>query len=97
MLATRRQHSDMRQMDEATERSNEKIKALADAIYKDKIARARAKDPVEKLLDGFRLHEYACGITLAGIRNQNPGISDADALRILKERVALQRRMDEIR
>jgi hypothetical protein len=80
------------------ERTHENgIQELADAIYKDKIARAREQDPIEKLLDGFRLHEYACGITLAGIRHQNPGISDADALQILKERVAMQRRWDEIR
>jgi hypothetical protein len=33
----------------------EEIDRLADAIYRDKVLRARAEDPAEKLLDGIRL------------------------------------------
>jgi hypothetical protein len=73
------------------------IAALADAIYWDKIRRAREQSPIDKLLDGFRLHEFASQITLAGIRDQNPGVTDAEALQILKDRVAMQRRWDEIK
>jgi hypothetical protein len=73
------------------------IRELARVKYLDRVRRAREQSPIEKLLDGLRLHEYACSITLAGIRNQNPGISGDEAMKILKERVAWKRRQQEIR
>ena len=36
---------------------------LADAIYRDKVRRARLEDPVQKLLDGFELFEKGLEIT----------------------------------
>ncbi|MSR55281.1 MAG: hypothetical protein EXS09_18645 [Gemmataceae bacterium] len=82
-------------MDTAT--ANENIRQLSDAIYWEKVRRAREEPPIEKLLDGFRLHEYACRITLAGIKNQNPGVRDEDPMKILKDRIAMKRRWDKVK
>ena len=68
-----------------------------DELFWEEVRRARSRDPVEKLLDGMRLFESACRVTLEGIRHQNPGISDEGALAMLKARVALKRRWDEVR
>jgi hypothetical protein len=68
-----------------------------DELFWDKVRRARLMSPEEKLLSGMRLHESACRATLDGIRDQHPGISDADALTMLKARIALRRKWNEIR
>ena len=68
-----------------------------DEMFWEEVRRARLRDPVEKLLDGMRLFESACRVTLDGIRHQNPGITDEDALAMLRARVALRRRWDEVR
>jgi hypothetical protein len=54
-------------------------------------------DPMEKLLDGFRLFEMACRVTLDGIRAQNPGITEAEAREVLRSRILMQRKWDEVR
>jgi hypothetical protein len=51
--------------------------------------------PEEKLLAGEELFEYACAITLAGIRNQFPDASEEECLRILEERLELRERMEK--
>jgi hypothetical protein len=68
---------------------------LIDELYREEVLRARAMPPGEKLFAGAVLFDYACAITLAGIRHQNPGIDDRRALEILRERIALARRLEE--
>jgi Rv0078B-related antitoxin len=68
---------------------------LVDALYRERVLRARQTPPEEKLRDGFRLFELSCRIMRDGIRHQYP---DADAARveeILKQRLALLRRLEE--
>ncbi len=62
-----------------------------DSLYRQAILRARGMSPEEKFLAGPRLFDYACRITLDGIRNQFPGIDDRRANQILKQRLAWQR------
>jgi len=71
------------------------IRRLAEELYRERVAEAREMPPEEKLLVGEELFEYACSITLAGIRNENPGLSEADYLRILEERLDLRERMEK--
>lgn len=52
--------------------------------------------PEEKLLAGARLFDYAVAITLAGIRNANPGADDNEVMRILEKRLDLAERFDSI-
>jgi hypothetical protein len=70
------------------------IQRLANELYRERVIEARAMPPEEKLLAGEELFEYACSITLAGIRNQFPGISEEECLRILEERLELRERME---
>ena len=67
---------------------------LIDAIYRDKVLRARRSPPEDKFLAGFSLFEYACAITMAGIRNQFPDADEAEVLRILKDRFRLRARLE---
>ena len=67
---------------------------LADEIYRGRVIRARNAAAEEKILAGQRLFEAACEITLAGIRDQNPGITEAQCRQILRDRLAWRRRRE---
>jgi hypothetical protein len=58
------------------------IAALADALYGEEVARARAMRAEDKLLEGPRLFERAWRLMADGIRHQHPGLDD-DAVRAL--------------
>ena len=73
------------------------IKQLGESIYRERVHRARSANPEEKMRDGPRLFDYACGITMSGIRNQNPGASEERVLELLRQRIALQRRLENRR
>ena len=68
---------------------------LIDELYRKEVLEARAMSPSDKFLAGQALFEAACRITLAGIRNQNPGASEERCLEILRQRLQLQRRLEE--
>jgi len=51
--------------------------------------------PEQKLLAGAELFDYACRITLAGIRSQNPEASEIRVQEILRERLAWKQRREE--
>jgi hypothetical protein len=70
---------------------------LADVLYIEKIRAAQAMSPEEKLLAGPRLFDYACRITLSGIRHQHPELSEEAAHEILRRRLALARRLEHLR
>jgi len=67
------------------------IDHLADAIYRDKVLRARAEDPSEKFLDGFRLFDAALSFTKAGVAAE---LSTNDENAIM---VGIQRCFDLVR
>lgn len=48
----------------------------------------------EKLLAGARLFDMACRVTLDGILSQQPGLSEQEALEILKQRLRLARQRE---
>src|SRR6185436_11515620 len=63
--------------------------SVIDALYREEVLEARAMSPEEKFLAGEELFLYACAITLGGIRNQHPELSEAEQRRMLEERLAL--------
>ena len=67
---------------------------LIDDLYRERVVRARRTSPEEKFLAGEELFEWACSITLAGIRNENPEFSDQDCKRELDRRLELRERME---
>jgi hypothetical protein len=70
------------------------IRMLAEGLYRERVAEARNMPPEEKLLAGEELFDYACSITLAGIREQFPALDAGECLRILEERLALREQME---
>ncbi len=70
-------------------------KELIDALYWERVERARRMSPGEKLLDGARLFDWACSITAAGIRAQFPEADQRRVREILAERLALARRLED--
>ena len=56
------------------------LSALADALYREEVARARAMSPGERLLEGPRLFDRACRVMADGIRHRHPDFDD-DAVR----------------
>lgn len=73
---------------------SESIPELAEAIYREKLERARRMTPAERLLAGPRLFDLASEWVKAGIRAQYPD-ADADAVeRIFRARLALARRLE---
>jgi len=67
---------------------------LIDQLFVDKVMRARRMTPESKLLAPARLFEYARSITMAGIRNENPGASEERVQEIFRERLKLKRRLE---
>lgn len=63
------------------------ISALADVLYREEVARARAMSPDDKLLEGPRLFERTCRLMGDGIRHQYPELDDAGVLALLRERL----------
>lgn len=61
---------------------------LLDQLDAEDIEQARGMTGAQKLRAGGDLFDDACRWTLAGIRAQNAGISDQEALAQLRRRVA---------
>jgi hypothetical protein len=63
------------------------IKTVAEALYREEIARARAMNPAQKLLEGPRLFERARSLMLDGIRHQHPDLDDVGVHTLLADRL----------
>lgn len=67
---------------------------LISQLRREEIEDARKMSVAQKLVAGGDLFDYACTISMAGIRWQHPGISDEDALKELRRRLAIGRRLE---
>lgn len=72
------------------------IRQLAEQLDREEILRARAMPPEEKLLAGARLFDRVCRIMKDGIRHQFPDADERQVREILRERLALARRLEEM-
>lgn len=70
---------------------------LADAIYRDRVLRARRTPMEQKILEGPRLFDYACAITMAGLRSENPHACENELRMVLRQRLALGRKLKNLR
>jgi hypothetical protein len=77
-----------------TEPFRSEFQSLIDELYREEVLEARKMSPEQKFLAGEELFEYACSITLAGIRSQNPEFSEQDCRRELKRRLELGERLE---
>jgi hypothetical protein len=73
----------------------EPTKALADAIYWERVERARRTPPADKVLAGLQLFELTSRIMADGIRSQFPDANERRVQDILRERLALSRRLED--
>jgi hypothetical protein len=74
----------------------EPTQALIDDLYRERVLRARATPPEQKLLDSLRLFELSCRIMMDGIRNENPEADDLQVREILARRFELLRKLERI-
>jgi hypothetical protein len=65
---------------------------LVDEIYRERILRARATSPEDKLLAGARIFEEVCERIATGLRDENPGADEATIHELLRRRLDLLRR-----
>jgi hypothetical protein len=75
----------------------EPTKDLLDALYRERVLRARRTPPEQKFLDGAQLFTAACQRMLAGIRREFPEADDRRAQEILTQRLALLQRLRDVR
>jgi hypothetical protein len=56
--------------------------------------RARCTPPEERILDGPRLFDYACSITMAGLKMEFPDASKLELREALRRRLEIARRLE---
>jgi hypothetical protein len=71
------------------------IREDANAVYIERVMRARSTPPDQKLVDGFRLFDRACGMMRDGIRQQFPSASAEDVESLLRRRLQIVRRLQD--
>jgi hypothetical protein len=69
---------------------------LIDEIYRERVHRARVTPPEQKLLDSFRLFEFAHRIMLDGIRNENPEADESQIQELAIRRFEILRRPEQV-
>jgi len=67
---------------------------LADALFWDKVEAAKRMSDEERFFAGARLFDRVCRVMKDGIRHDFPDASEAEVTRILKDRLALARRLE---
>jgi hypothetical protein len=68
---------------------------LIDEMYRQRVLAAKAMSPEEKLLAGPRLFALSCRIMADGIRDEYPDADETTVQKILRERLALIRRLEQ--
>jgi hypothetical protein len=69
---------------------------LIDAIFRDKVLRARQMSLERKFIAGPELFALACRIMKDGIRHQFPDADEQRIREMMKERLVLGRKLREI-
>lgn len=73
----------------------DEIPALSDAIYRDRVERARRQAPVDKFVESLSLYDEVIARQRAAIRWESPGSDEARIHQILLERMQRLRRARE--
>ena len=68
---------------------------LIDELFRQRVRQARAMNPEDKLLAGARLFDRTCRIMADGIRDEFPEANERRVQEILRERLALARRLEQ--
>jgi hypothetical protein len=73
----------------------EEIDRLADAIYRDKVLRARGRTLDERIREGMECFDLSCRLMADGVRQQFHPIDEPGVWRKVGERLDRLRRMEE--
>ncbi len=74
---------------------NPEFKDQADAIYRDRVRRARALTPVERLTDALEMLDEVWTTMRAGIRSQFPHADETEVHRIFQARLRRLRQVSD--
>jgi hypothetical protein len=74
---------------------NPEFQRLADALYWEKVERARRLSPEERMHAGPELFDYACSITMNALRERFPDATEAQLLEKIRERISIKRQLEE--
>lgn len=69
---------------------------LTDELYREKVLQARAMTQEQRFRAGPELFDFACEFTKAGIRMDHPDADEARVLELLRERLALAKKLEAI-
>ena len=67
-------------------------KELIDRLDREEVEDARRMSFAQKFLGGAELFDYACAISIAGIRRQHPDFDDDQVMRELRRRIEIGER-----
>ncbi len=76
--------------------SDADLKALQDAIYREKVERAREMSALEKFEAGQELFEAGCVQMLGDIRTDMPEAGEGEVAEEVSRRLAIGRRLDRL-
>ena len=68
---------------------------LIERLYRDKVEAARRMSFAEKFMAGAELFDYACAISMSGIRMQHPEFDEEQVRAELRRRLEIGRRIEE--
>ncbi|MDX1970624.1 MAG: hypothetical protein SFV23_25870 [Planctomycetaceae bacterium] len=66
-----------------------------DDLFRERVLRARAMTPSQRLMRGLELFDEACAVALSAIRSQNPQWTDAECRAELTRRINIERRLQD--
>jgi hypothetical protein len=75
--------------------NQEDINELADAIYRDRVLRARGRTMDERMLDGMECFDFSCRMMADGVRHQLGLTNETEVWMKVRERLDIVRRLDE--
>ena len=67
---------------------------LLDRLFLDKVEQARRMSDEEKLMAGPRLFDRVCRVMVDGIRDQFPDATEEQVQQILRDRLAIAKRLE---
>lgn len=73
------------------------FKPLADALYRERVLRARRTPPEVRILQGPELFDYACTASLCGLRMEMPNATEGELRLGLRRRLAIGRQLQNAR
>ena len=68
---------------------------LVQRLYQNKVEAARRMSFAQKFMAGAELFDFACSVSLSGIRSQNPAFTEEQVQAELRRRIEIGRRIEE--